>query len=804
MKRYQIILILAFIPLCFSDTEPDQCEIDFEAILKQKCLDIAGSSCSFDSGTKQCIDLKPCSAGNDKTPSECQEIVPPTFTTQKCELKDDGKTCEAKSKLCSDYNKIGYGSTQKTISGDTCSSLTAPSDQGNGCILKTESSCIPHFDECRKIVNTLSNYAYLCNNNLPNDHLTVCEWETPTNGGAASCAAKERYCEEYLYQGTIYHSKDICTQLNIETEDTEKSKKSCIYGHNNECKKEYKECKDHPLSSFGSPTKEEQCKSFIPLNQRGTDYDYLQRCFYNQADDECQPTNRKCTELDGIPNSLLNEEMCEQLEVSKSYYRCAFKETTQQCYEEFISCETYTTYKVETDRNTFKSGCEGIKLKNQNEKCVYDIKEDKCEKKQIYEKCEDYKGKDKKTCESIILSPISRPTCILDKDSTCIERPLFCSEAYSEDDCLKRAKANDNNKGCAWKWDDSTTKISGKCYEEYIRCEDWISGSIGSTGSYCNDIKLYDGKFCRYESSSTSTSTIGRCRTYNKVCSDTDIEEECKLIAKTGVSDPERKICAYIGNSCVETYKYCSDYREICASGDNSCETFCKNIKPYDESGNDIDISSKCIYDVYGCQKVPVECEDASGPIECESFNQYIKDKDKKYCVYYDGDCKTYYKNCEDVEEYESNPTKCTNNIIEGYLTGLCIIEDDKCIRKKTCSSFVYSTYKELCNSISPNCTYTSSDKCQFIEKTCSDIKFYSGNEEDNKKICENSEVDSPYKKCVLKEDKSGCEVIYRELSFSTSYSSYSAPTENEEQGDSSNYVKYGIHLIILILSLLF
>ena len=44
-------------------------------------------------------------------------------------------------------------------------------------------------------------------------------------------------------------------------------------------------------------------------------------------------------------------------------------------------------------------------------------------------------------------------------------------------------------------------------------------------------------------------------------------EEECKLVAKIGVTDPERKICDwYIPSgldtgSCIENYKYCSDYR---------------------------------------------------------------------------------------------------------------------------------------------------------------------------------------------------------------------------------------------------
>ena len=63
-------------------------------------------------------------------------------------------------------------------------------------------------------------------------------------------------------------------------------------------------------------------------------------------------------------------------------------------------------------------------------------------------------------------------------------------------------------------------------------------------------------------------------------------------MAITGVSDPDRRVCDYSESSstCFENYKYCSDYR-----GNN--RTFCRNIKPYDELGNNIDIRYKCKYE---------------------------------------------------------------------------------------------------------------------------------------------------------------------------------------------------------------
>ena len=289
-------------------------------------------------------------------------------------------------------------------------------------------------------------------------------------------------------------------------------------------------------------------------------------------------------------------------------------------------------------------------------------------------------------------------------------------------------------------------------------------------------------------------------------------------MSKTGVSDTERKICDYDEDDgkCIETFKFCSDYRKTCSGPDTSCKDFCEEkIKPYDEMGENIVIGSKCNYeDGVGCQRVPVECKDAgSNPTLCDSFSQYIKDKDKKYCVFYDRTCTIHYKKCEDYE-YSNDTPSCEGNIIEGYKIGACVGERTGCVEKKVCSLFIPPSsftaestttsskfYSELCESINPNCTYGIDAKCKFEEKTCSYTKFYSDNE-NNKEICENMQASEPYKKCVLKEDKSGCEEIYRELDFSTAYISYTPP-DNTTQGNSSGFISNGIHLIIALFVLL-
>ena len=78
----------------------------------------------------------------------------------------------------------------------------------------------------------------------------------------------------------------------------------------------------------------------------------------------------------------------------------------------------------------------------------------------------------------------------------------------------------------------------------------------------------------------------------------------------------------------MKVYKYCSDYR-------GSDANYCQKIKPYDNSGNYLDITSKCIYDIYiGCKRVPKECTDASTKQECNIISPYIEENKTKHCAY--------------------------------------------------------------------------------------------------------------------------------------------------------------------------
>ena len=118
-----------------------------------------------------------------------------------------------------------------------------------------------------------------------------------------------------------------------------------------------------------------------------------------------------------------------------------------------------------------------------------------------------------------------------------------------------------------------------------------------------------------------------------------------------------------------------------------------------------------------------------------------------------------------------------------------------KCSTKTDCSSFNQVNYEYICRQINPNCTYSSIDNsCTKIEKSCSNTIFYKANE-NNEEICKSMETSAPYKICSLKEDKSGCDVVFNY--------SYIYPNTTTNQESSSTFMKKEINFILILLCLL-
>ena len=601
---------------------------------------------------------------------------------------------------------------------------------------------------CEEFFNSC-NAATSCNSNLI-DYTNGCKLEGGTCGNA------KRECDQTF---PIYNVlEDECHEL-----ITSDSDKKCVYSENNGygiCQGIYTLCKFY--------TTDTSCDGQIPLIEKDSKYyyDLSKKCKYDSNEtgpEKCKAEYVYCSAYTGDDKTV-----CPNLKVSDSTTkRCVYDptSTTNICKEDYISCNIYNDMVTSKTRGV----CESIILDDSNKKCIYINEIDKCMETELFSTCEGYKGIDKYICESII-TPTNHSKCYLEKDRTCKERMFNCSEVITEEDCLYYAKPVDSRKKCVYS--------SGVCYEEYQRCEDY--SPLDETVSGCTSIIMHNGKKCYLDST-------GLCRTKNKTCNDAYYnEDECNLIAQSGVSDPDKKVCDYFSGYCKENYKYCSDYRG------NDDSNKCTDIKPYDDSGNNIDRAFKCIYtNGVGCEKISRDCNEADGdPILCSLISPNIKDNNIKYCFYDGTNCKEQYKACENVT---STGTTCTDNVPQNYLTKHCKANDDntKCISKTTCEEFSNTNcYSRLCNNI-PNCEY-SSGVCQkkATPETCDNVEFYIPSDK-NEETCQNIETDNPKTKCALKEDKTGCEEIIIK------------PTPvNTTQENSSGFLAKGIQYLIIILCL--
>ena len=772
MKPFQLILILSILVACFNQ-EDDECSIRFEEILSEKCLSIDSTKCRLtDNSSNRCLQKNTCSSVTSGQ-TDCEKLIPENFHQKKCAWTPSGDsgTCGETDKKCSDFNK---GVNSIAIDGDVCSSLKTVEgtgnevDNGNRCLLTSATECKGHFNTCTGITDSTKWI-----DNIPSEANKICRWD------GSNCQIDERYCEEYFYN----IGSNVCPTLKKRNTGTQ-----CIYS-GSRCVEVSITCAGY----YNNANPETSCNGNTPLIENGNDYDYKYICSYDStgtnAEEKCKKRLRTCDEYTGT-----DENTCIGLKATDSNKRCVYDEgetSTHKCKEEYKTCELYSEYKLDKTR----TGCEDLILLEENDKCVFDIEEDKCMTRINYTTCEEYEGNEKKICESIQLTTYSK--CVLDKDLKCKERAFLCSEVFDEENCLYYAKASISNKRCAY---DSSRP--DPCYEEYIKCEDYI----GNDSTICNEIKLYDGKKCVLESD--------RCRTKNKTCSEVSTKEECKMIALSGSSNPDKRVCDFFeeydasgaptDSYCMETFKYCSDYR-----GTNA--TFCVNyIKPYNETENKIDITSKCKYESgIGCQRVPKECSEADGnPVLCALISPKIQDNKIKYCAYIGDDCEEHYKKCENYEKTSTSADstkagECSAIVPENYLTGICEYKLDstdniyKCVTKTECTSFSPADYENLCYQISPNCSYSSDDNtCTKKENPCSNIDFYKAND-DNEESCKNMEASVPYKVCSLKEDKSGCEEILKEEYYSSSPSSRASTQQNSDK-----FMTIGIHLILIILCL--
>ena len=736
MKISQLLLFVALLGHCFSD----ECADEFQQLIKTQCEGIDDSCSFYDFYQKKCASTastnNDCSKG-DGDPNICGNILPKEFPKKKCVYNTSDSKCNPEDTTCSDFNRGIAGITFDPIKDRSfCSEF--PASTGKKCLIDNDRSCQEFFNSCNAATSS-------CDTNLI-DYKNGCKLD-------GTCGNAKRSCDSIVYNVL----EDECHEL-----ITSDSDKKCVYyesGGRGICNAEYISCKFYS----SSPT----CNNnHHPLIEKDNKYylDLSKVCTYDSTEtgtEKCKAEYVYCSAYTGDDKTV-----CPNLKVSDSTTkRCVYDPTSTSriCKEDYLSCNVYNDMITSKSRRV----CESIILDDSSKKCIYINEIDKCIQTELFSTCDGYKGIDKYICESII-TPTNHSKCYLEKDRTCKERMFNCSEVITEEDCLYYAKPVDSRKKCVYS--------SGKCYEEYQRCEDY--SPLDETVSGCSSIIMHNGKKCYLDST-------GLCRTKNKTCDDSySNEDECNLIAQSGVSDPDKKVCDYFSGYCKENYKYCSDYR---GNNDNNK---CTNIKPYDDSGNNIDRAFKCKYtNGVGCEKISKACSEANGnPILCSLISPNIRDNNIKYCFYDGTNCIEQYKACENITSTDST---CTDNIPQNYLTRHCKVDNGKCISKTTCEEFNninYNYNKYLCENI-PNCEY-SSGVCQntTIPEACDDVIFYIPSDT-NEETCKNIETDNPNTKCVLKEDKKGCEEIIIK------------PTPiNTTQENSSGFLAKGIqHLIILL-----
>ena len=829
MKISKLILLFALISYCA--TENDECSSSYVSKLNSMCISIDSNTCRY-THPNVCKGTKACSTKDNTGSTQCSAVLPPSFNTMKCVYSST--KCEEKKKECTDYD---------SSLGDICSQLYPGADTGKRCAspyqvdILTLGTCIAHFDKCEDFTGAT---ATTCEQNIPLDKKLKCVWD------GTSCKTETRQCTD-SYTVT---DKDICPSL-IPTDAGKELGKKCIF-FRDQCIEDYEKCEDYKK---GTDT---VCKAIQIMNDDKTGYNTLKECDYDATKNQKCFTVDKYKYCEDYPTSLENKDLCISLVSNEpDIKRCVYDYKRDSCKEEYKSCSTYNSLR-EKDKET----CEKIILLEVSKRCVWNsnnqcVEEDKtcdyykpylpdefceniklkdtskyCKKvgnecKEAYVNCEAYKGKDKETCESITLEN-SYSTCILTKDSNCVEKTISCSEATTKDTCLNHAMPSNEKMQCIF--------YNSRCLETYKKCE-YYDGGDEST---CESIIQINGKKCYF--------TSKKCKSKNKICTQALTTEECHLIAKKGVTDPDTRICDIYNGDCKESYKYCSDYRGI-------DQSFCTNIKPYDETGENIDPTSKCIYDssnivdyydssrVVGCRRELRTCSYAgSNDILCEMISKKleISSNNKKYCAFIGDSCSEQYQTCESYEEESTAfvDSDCTGIKPKNYLTHKCNTKTTTgkklCVTEaetKDCGLLStkytsYDDYKYFCTSLKPYCSYESDGSC--TKKSCSEYTF-TDRDEKNDIRCKEIEVSDPNKICALKSDKSGCEEIDKEVEltdeveeekteanttdemeikipttdFSDVLDTTNLASTQENKNSDGSYLK-GIPIIIAIICLLF
>ena len=786
LKGKSLLLLLALFSLIHCDAQT-QCSDNI--ILKAECEKLKsedGQSCHFSSDLRCTNEITSCEQYTGQVKGDCEKIELNDIRYQ-CKYNENTKQCYQYTKKCSDYSSLSL-SAQNIYN---CQLLSGDSD--NSRCVYDGSSCVSHFNDCQDASQEK------CNSNIPLNQTYKCSY---VNNG---CNKIKKQCNEYVV------GADICWYY--EASDKNGGKKCILDG--SECKDGYKYCEDYKAETIDKTI----CESIKPYIKDTNELDYSHKCVLQ--DNNCVTKQRECN--DYKINTESSEYCYNVIFEGNSDKICEFNGET--CKVKYLSCAGYDGRE--------ENECKSISLSENNQKCVWE--NSKCDSK--YKECSEYTSG--LVCEN--LKPKNENNKCKIVSNKCEELPTSC-ESLSEKNKEKceaieiydSQKKKDYSNYC--KYEDDSCKTKQK------KCSDENDNSFN-----CNNIILSDSKRCfYYDSKCIEIGYYKSCEAYtgkNRLICEAietgDDEYECvlekdfnctkKRIAHqtncnsyTGTdpdicalyipSDPTIKVCTIIGNSCVEQYKYCSEYK-----GSNNGE--CRSIEPYDPLTGKKDSYSKCVYKNGKCIKESKKCTDYTGynPNECSKFT--TEDEDKE-CVLEENSCTEQFKQCELYKGDNIKQKDCEDIILKDYskkckFTPGTGNNQPKCETKdRTCSEFGSKFRGNYCeghslNDYTKKCSYNS--YCMDYTNSCDEIVFEkeSDAKEEN---CNAIEVGSDYI-CTLKKDKTGCRKIMETELENEKKTEEDIKKEEEKKAEEekkedckcySEYKKYQIALVLLLSILLF
>ena len=545
----------------------------------------------------------------------------------------------------------------------------------------------------------------------------------------------------------------------------------CIYSEG-KCVPGYSECGEYaPDSNFDDKT----CTSIIPSDTKtecvpegeGNNrrcvpkklkcekFKKLSDCKDLAVDDE---ETQRCVVVDGTKcethykncEVVTNSGICSKNIPSDNSKKCIW--SSNSCTEDDRTCDAFINF---YDKDGSYKACHELK---KDDKQVCFLEGGKC--LSYYKKCDFGTKTNCATIKPFDQSKIDangngyginsfnpKAYCAWEKkdgesEESCHEENYECNQVKGEENkgVCQLIDATNTKKKCTY---DETNK---KCTEIYPTCQSYNDDSSVKTkdSATCRNIKIANGDHY------TCTLEEDSCVEKKKECKDITDKTICNshVFENSDGDTKQNKKCTFLANNtCVETYKKCSDYQDDATIADK-LKSICEIIPPF----TDIDgYFYNCTFDSQdGCQRNKIECEYYKGDsTTCNLITRNFDDI-KYQCKSNNGKCIKQYKTCDEFnsgnpanDDIEQNKENCLSIILPDS-NKKCYLEHDKTCKEtdKLCSEYLGSNEGTCENYYRAS----SNDKhCAFVNNKCTEVdniveEYYdycSDYQGTDKKICE-------------------------------------------------------------------